>query len=83
VRCAGIAIVLLLAGGGYWLYTPPSPFVPLSGLEPSAVSMIALGDQGSGNMQQWRVGQAMEQVAAREGRLDMVVLLGDNFTARH
>lgn len=43
------------------------------------MSMIALGDQGSGNMQQWRVGQAMEQVAAREGRLDMVVLLGDNF----
>ena len=41
--------------------------------------MIALGDQGSANMQQWRVGQAMEQVAAREGRLDMVVLLGDNF----
>ena len=41
--------------------------------------MIALGDQGSGNMQQWRVGQAMEKVAAREGRLDMVVLLGDNF----
>jgi len=30
-------------------------------------------------MQQWRVGQAMEKVAAREGRLDMVVLLGDNF----
>jgi hypothetical protein len=69
----------MLACGGYWLYTPPSPFVPLPGLDPSSVSMIALGDQGSGNMQQWRVGQAMEQVAAREGRLDMVVLLGDNF----
>jgi predicted phosphodiesterase len=81
-RCAGIATVLLLACGGYWLYTPPSPFVPVSGLEPSTVSMIALGDQGSANMQQWRVGQAMEKVAAREGRLDMVVLLGDNFYGR-
>ncbi|WP_242485812.1 metallophosphoesterase [Pseudomonas sp. TH41] len=79
VRGSGIAIVLLLMSGGYWLYTPPSPFVPLRGLDPSSVSMIALGDQGSGNMQQWRVGQAMERVAAREGRLDMVVLLGDNF----
>ncbi|TPG78573.1 acid phosphatase [Pseudomonas arsenicoxydans] len=41
--------------------------------------MIAVGDQGSGNLQQWRVGQAMERVAANEGRLNMVVFLGDNF----
>jgi hypothetical protein len=79
VYCSGIAVVILLFVGGYWLFTPPSPFVPLSGLDPSLVSMIALGDQGSGDMQQWRVGRAMERVAARDGRLDMVVLLGDNF----
>ncbi|WP_223463569.1 MULTISPECIES: metallophosphoesterase [unclassified Pseudomonas] len=75
----GIAFALLLAAGGYWLFTPPSPYVPLSGLDPASVSMIAVGDQGSGDLQQWRVGQAMERVASKEGRLDMVVFLGDNF----
>jgi predicted phosphodiesterase len=76
---SSIALVLLLIAGSYWLFTPPSPYVPLSGLDPAAVSLIAVGDQGSGDLQQWRVGQAMERVAAREGRLDMVVFLGDNF----
>ncbi|MEB0044145.1 MULTISPECIES: metallophosphoesterase [unclassified Pseudomonas] len=82
MRRAAIAVVLLLLTGGaagYWMLTPPPPYVPLSGLDPSQVSMIALGDQGSGNLQQWRVGRAMERVADNEGRLDMVVLLGDNF----
>lgn len=74
-------IILLLAAAivGYWMFTPPAPYVPLIDLDPAVVSMIALGDQGSGDLQQWRVGQAMERVAARDGRLDMVVLLGDNF----
>ncbi|WP_322615744.1 metallophosphoesterase [Pseudomonas sp. BIC9C] len=76
---SSIALALLLIAGGYWLLTPPSPYVPLSGLDPASVSLIAVGDQGSGDLQQWRVGQAMERVAAREGRLDMVVFLGDNF----
>ncbi|MGF6090060.1 metallophosphoesterase [Pseudomonas sp. 18173] len=76
---SGIAFALLLIAGGYWLFMPPSPYVPLSGLDPASVSLIAVGDQGSGDLQQWRVGQAMERVATREGRLDMVVFLGDNF----
>lgn len=79
VSGSGIALALLLIAGGYWLLTPPSPYVPLSGLDPASASLIAVGDQGSGDLQQWRVGQAMERVAAREGRLDMVVFLGDNF----
>jgi tartrate-resistant acid phosphatase type 5 len=74
-------VILLIAGAivGNWMFTPPAPYVPLSGLDPSSLSMITLGDQGSGDLQQWRVGRAMEQVATRDGRLDMVVLLGDNF----
>ncbi|WP_421141425.1 metallophosphoesterase [Pseudomonas sp. NFX15] len=76
---AGIACTLILAAGGYWLFTAPAPYVPLSDLDPASVSMIAVGDQGSGDLQQWRVGRAMERVASREGRLDMVVFLGDNF----
>lgn len=76
---SGLAFALLLACGGYWLYTPPPPYVPLSGQDPASLSMIAVGDQGSGDLQQWRVGQAMERVASNEGRLNMVVFLGDNF----
>ncbi|PWK39690.1 metallophosphoesterase [Pseudomonas sp. OV226] len=77
--CSGVTFVLLLIAGGDWLYTPPEPYVPLSAQDPASVSMIAVGDQGSGDLQQWRVGRAMERVAANEGRLNMVVFLGDNF----
>jgi predicted phosphodiesterase len=79
VICSGVTFVLLLIAGGDWLYTPPEPYVPLSAQDPASVSMIAVGDQGSGDLQQWRVGRAMERVAANEGRLNMVVFLGDNF----
>ena len=77
--CSGVTFALLLIAGGYWICTPPSPYVPLSTLDSASVSMIAVGDQGSGKLQQWRVGQAMEKVASNEGRLNMVVFLGDNF----
>lgn len=76
-----LVIILLIVAAivGHWMFTPPAPYVPVNGLDPSTLSMIALGDQGSGDLQQWWVGQAMERVAVRDGRLDMVVLLGDNF----
>ena len=74
-----MTFVLLLTAGGYWLFTTPAPYVPLSRLDPASVSMIAVGDQGSGKWLQWQVGQTMEKVAFTEGRLNIVVLLGDNF----
>lgn len=77
VAMAVLSLLVLLAA--YWLLTPPEPYVPLTGLDPASLSLIALGDQGSGHLQQWRVAQSMERVAARDGRLDLVVLLGDNF----
>ena len=77
--CSAVTFICLSMAGGYWLYTPPAPYVPLSSLDPASVSMIAVGDQGSGDLQQWRVGRAMERVAANEGQLNMVVFLGDNF----
>lgn len=77
--CSGVTFVLLLTAGGYWLFTTPAPYVPLSRLDPASVSMIAVGDQGSGKWLQWQVGQTMEKVAFTEGRLNIVVLLGDNF----
>ena len=77
--CSGAIFICLSIAGGCWLDTPPSRYVPLTSLDPASVSMIAVGDQGSGDLQQWRVGRAMERVAANEGRLNMVVFLGDNF----
>lgn len=77
--CSGVTFALLLTAGGYWLFSPPSPYVPQADQNPASLSMIVVGDQGSGKLQQWRVGQAMEKVASNEGRLNMVVFLGDNF----
>ncbi|WP_297843985.1 metallophosphoesterase [Pseudomonas sp.] len=62
-----------------FIVLPPTPYTPITGLSPTQVSLIAMGDQGSGNFQQWAVAYAMENVAEKDGRLDMVVLLGDNF----
>ena len=76
--CAVIGLSIGLAGAGFALI-PPAPYSPLAGLDSSRVSLIALGDQGSGTLQQWTVARAMERVADKDGRLDMVTLLGDNF----
>jgi tartrate-resistant acid phosphatase type 5 len=82
MRWLGVSLFILSMLGliaGYLIFTPPEPYTPLSGLDPSQVSLIAVGDQGSGDLQQWTVAQAMERVAAKAGRLDFVVFLGDNF----
>ena len=42
------------------------------------ISLAAFGDQGTGNLQQWRVADAVEELADTT-RLDFVALLGDNF----
>lgn len=79
---AGIVACVLLIGCSVvvnFIFNPPAPFLPLSNKDISQVSMIAVGDQGTGTFKQWQVAQAMERVAARDRRLDMVVLLGDNF----
>ncbi|MDB5982422.1 MAG: acid phosphatase [Pseudomonas sp.] len=76
----GLLLIVLctLAITGFILM-PRTPYTAMTGLNPAQVSLIALGDQGSGNVQQWTVAYAMENVAEKDGRLDMVVLLGDNF----
>jgi len=72
-------LILVGIGGTGWMLIPPQPYVPIAGLDPTQLSIIALGDQGTGKPMQWKVGRAMESVAEREGRLDAVFLLGDNF----
>lgn len=46
------------------------------------IHFLALGDQGSGTPAQWLVAHSMEKLAAEQGRLDFVTLLGDNFYPR-
>lgn len=77
-----IAISALMAGGATisnFIWNPPPPYTVLGSEDTSQVSMIGIGDQGTGSLKQWQVALAMERVAARDGRLDMVFLLGDNF----
>lgn len=76
-----LAASLVVAGCmvAYLMMVPPPPYTPLSGQPTSQVTLLALGDQGSGDLQQWRVARGMERVAESEGGLNMVLLLGDNF----
>ncbi|WP_455926459.1 metallophosphoesterase [Pseudomonas putida] len=73
------SIVCALGGAGWVFYYPISPYLPITGLDPTHLSIMALGDQGNGSLRQWRVAHAMETIAERDGRLDLVALLGDNF----
>ncbi|MFS2156679.1 metallophosphoesterase [Pseudomonas sp. Pseusp122] len=77
-----IAVLVLMSGCAAlfnFMFNSPPVYTPLVDADSSQVSMIGIGDQGSGNLKQWQVALAMERVALRDGRLDMVVLLGDNF----
>ncbi|WP_256676131.1 metallophosphoesterase [Pseudomonas sp. SCB32] len=79
-----LAALFAVVGGvvGFMVMVPPPPYTPLTGQPTSQVTLLALGDQGTGNLQQWRVARGMERVAEREGGLNMVLLLGDNFYGR-
>ncbi len=76
-----LAVLILVVGclAGFMVLVPPAPYTPLQGQDPTRVTLMALGDQGSGDLQQWRVAEGMERVAESEGGLNMVLLLGDNF----
>jgi tartrate-resistant acid phosphatase type 5 len=76
---ASLAIVLLPAM--IFVYTMLQPVeavdVHLDSSEKTELVFFAVGDQGTGNLRQWQVGSAMEEVAM--GGIDGVFLLGDNF----
>jgi hypothetical protein len=77
-----VALALLACLLGFVALVPPPPYTPLLGQNPSQVTLFALGDQGTGGLQQWRVANGMERVAEREGGVNMTFLLGDNFYGR-
>lgn len=69
-------VVLVLAHRALW---PPLAVLPSPPGQGERVAFLALGDQGSGDLSQWRVARAMEDVAGRSEGVDFVTLLGDNF----
>lgn len=74
-------VLIVVAGclAGFMVLVPPPPYTPLLGQNPAQVTLLALGDQGSGDLQQWRVAEGMERVAESDNGVNMVLLLGDNF----
>lgn len=76
---------ILVAAIGWLVWVPhyrqlpdnPSAFAALGDIH-----FLALGDQGTGRLDQWLVARGMEKVAQQQGRLDFVALLGDNFYPR-
>ncbi len=79
VAAAVLLFVLGLGGFAYSLLKPAEPRTvqtTFSGLH--ELNFLLLGDQGVGNLRQWQVAAAMEQVAAVQP-VNGVFLLGDNF----
>lgn len=78
-------LALVAAGTAYWVWVPHYQRIadnPAAYAAHREIHFFALGDQGSGKPGQWRVAYSMEQAAQRNGALDFVTLLGDNFYSR-
>lgn len=75
-------LLLALAGAAYIYLWSPMPRLPADPATAQRISFYALGDQGSGGLQQWEVARAMDKRAGQDGAIDFAVLLGDNFYTR-
>ncbi len=74
------AALFITASAGLYLYTHPTIHrIPSDPEKVDNITFYALGDQGSGGLHQWAVSHAMEKLAEKSGKIDFVVLLGDNF----
>lgn len=74
------AVLFIAACAGLYLYTHPTIHrIPSDPGKVDNITFYALGDQGSGGLHQWAVSRAMEKLAEKSGKIDFVVLLGDNF----
>lgn len=75
-------LLLVLSIGAYGLhrYFHPEIYrIPSNPDNAQEINFFALGDQGSGSMEQRAVADAMEKIAKKNKKLDFVILLGDNF----
>lgn len=83
VAGALIAVVLVLvASSAAWIFGAPGVVVPPDSHDGRGLEFLAIGDQGSGHLRQWRVTRAMEAVARRDRQVAFVAVLGDNFYSR-
>jgi tartrate-resistant acid phosphatase type 5 len=81
VLLIGLSLVVFVPAAifAYTLLKPVSTQnVRLDFSNESELSLLVVGDQGTGNLRQWRVADAMEQQAVLNP-VDAVLLLGDNF----
>ena len=76
-----ILLAVLFAGAiGLYRYFHPDIYrIPSNPDNAQEINFFAIGDQGSGSLEQRAVADAMEKVARKNKNLDFVVLLGDNF----
>jgi predicted MPP superfamily phosphohydrolase len=75
-----ILIALSVGSIGLYRYFHPDIYrIPSNPNNAQEINFFALGDQGSGSLEQRAVADAMEKVAKKNKSLDFVVLLGDNF----
>ncbi len=74
-----VFIVLGVVAGFYYYTHKPLIRIPSDQEHLSAIHFFALGDQGEGGDEQWQVARSMEMLAEKEGTLDFVTFLGDNF----
>jgi len=76
----GLTVVVILTVLAYHqLSTPQRVALAVPSATAAKISFFALGDQGTGQFDQWRVARSMENVAEKTGDLDFVIFLGDNF----
>lgn len=78
-----ISILLIVFSIGaislYKYFHPDIYRIPSNPDNAQEINFFALGDQGSGSLDQRAVADSMEKVARKNKNLDFVILLGDNF----
>lgn len=75
-----LLVVLSVISIGLYKYFHPDIYrIPSNPDNAQEINFFALGDQGSGSLDQRAVAEAMEKVAKKNKSLDFVVFLGDNF----
>lgn len=75
-----IFLILLVGSVGLYRYFHPEIYrIPSNPDDAQEINFFALGDQGSGSLEQRAVADAMEKLAKKNKNLDFVILLGDNF----
>lgn len=85
LRAFTILLLATLAGVSFFAYRllhTPEPARLVDSTRAEKLSFLALGDQGSGKLAQWRIARAMEAVATKNGGIDFAVLMGDNFYSK-